>query len=432
MTMHRIRITVVACLVVLTVAGTATRAQQSTPQQPQSEQQKPRDPTAPTSTSPRRGQNPPPPSAQELRDQLRQLERQDDSFYRGSRMRLFQNYTLPEGNVTREVVSILADVEINGTVDGNVSVTMGSAKIGPTAVIEGSLAVIGGSATVAKGAKVGRDVVVIGGTLDAPMDFVAGGEHVIIGTPAIGESLRAMTPWLTRGILLGRLIVPDIGWVWAAVGLFFLFGLLFNHIFARQVGACADTLARRPMGAFLVGLLVILLAGPAMVIVSITVIGIPFAIAALLAANIIGKLGVTRSIGRSVLRESEPQSRGQAFRSYLIGSVILILAFMTPIVGLLTWALMGVFGFGAAAMTFLSSLRKERPVPPPVAPVEPTVGPAPPVAPPLLRRRPSPHQRARQRSRRPVTSCVTSCLRSCRRSRPVYRRSCLRLRRPHP
>jgi uncharacterized RDD family membrane protein YckC len=380
MTMHRIRITVASCLMVLAAAATTVFAQPQ--EQQQTRQQKPRDPTTPTATNPaRRGDKPAPPATSpEIRDESPQF---DDGFYRGSRVRLFQNYTLPEGNVTREVVSILADVEINGTVRGDVTVTMGSAKIGPTAVIEGSLVVVGGGATVATGAKIGRDVVVIGGTLDAPADFVAGGEHVIIGTPAIGESLRALTPWLTRGVLLGRLIVPDIGWVWAVVGLFFLFGLLFNHIFARQVGACADTLARRPMGTFFVGLLVILLAGPAMVIVSITVIGLPFAIAAMIAASIIGKLGVTRIIGRSVLRESDAESRAQAFRSYLIGSIILILAFMTPIVGLLTWALVGVFGFGTAAMTFLSSLRKERPAPPPVAPVEPSVGPGtPPVAPP--------------------------------------------------
>jgi uncharacterized RDD family membrane protein YckC len=374
MTMHRIRITAATCLMVLAVGAMTASAQQQQ-QAPPPEQQKPRDPTAPTTTNPRRGENPAPPATLELRDEL---QRMDDGFYRRSRLRLFQNYTLPAGSEAREVISVLADVEINGTVRGDVAVTMGSATIGPTAVIEGDLVVVGGGATVAKGAQVGRDVIVIGGTLDAPTDFVARGEHVVIGTPIIGEWLRALTPWLTRGVLLGRLIVPDIGWVWAAVGLFFLFGLLFNHIFARQVGACADTLARRPMSAFFVGLLVILLAGPAIAVVSITVIGLPFAIAAMLAANIIGKLGVTRVIGRSILRESDSQNRGQAFRSYLIGSLVLILAFMTPIVGLMTWALIGVFGFGTAAMTFLASLRKERPVSPPIAPAAPSVGPVPP------------------------------------------------------
>jgi len=46
---------------------------------------------------------------------------------------------------------------------------------------------------------------------------------------------------------------------------------------------------------------------------------------------------------------------------------------MIPVLGLLTWALVGVFGLGAATMSFAGTLRRERPVPPPKAPVEPPV-----------------------------------------------------------
>lgn len=327
------------------------------------------------------------PGTKETPEELQR--RYEDAFYGRPTLRLFQNYTLRQGDATRQVVSVLADAQIDGTVRGDVAVIMGNATIGPTAVIEGSLVVVGGSGQVANGAKVGRDVVVIGGTLEAPVDFVPGGEHVVIGTPIIGEYLHELRPWLTRGLLLGRLIVPDIGWVWLIVGIGFLFGLLFNHIFARQVGACADMLARRPVGSFFVGLLVMILAGPAVAIVAVTVIGLPFAIAALIAASIIGKLGVTRAIGRSVVGESEPHSRAQAFRSYVIGSAILIVAFMVPIIGLMTWAMISVFGLGTATMTFMSSLRKERPAPPP-APVEPpVVTPPPPVTPPFVSPTPS-------------------------------------------
>jgi hypothetical protein len=62
--------------------------------------------------------------------------------------RLFQNYTLPKGEVTREVHSVLADVRIEGTVRGDVIVVVGTATIASTAVIEGDLQVIAGSATV--------------------------------------------------------------------------------------------------------------------------------------------------------------------------------------------------------------------------------------------------------------------------------------------
>jgi uncharacterized RDD family membrane protein YckC len=51
------------------------------------------------------------------------------------------------------------------------------------------------------------------------------------------------------------------------------------------------------------------------------------------------------------------------------------------VLGLLTWATVGVFGFGAATMAFAATLRRERPTPP-KAPVTPPVAPEPPPAPP--------------------------------------------------
>src|SRR5678815_1638326 len=50
---------------------------------------------------------------------------------------------------------------------------------------------------------------------------------------------------------------------------------------------------------------------------------------------------------------------------------------MVPVLGILAWATAGVFALGAAAMTMTVRLRKERPAPPPTAPV-----PTPPMAPP--------------------------------------------------
>lgn len=375
MTKHRLRLTIAACVLAVASAGIAVAAQTGPP---------PRSTPAPTPPPPpqryEQPKPPPPPAVEEL------IEQRMEDRYRQHGLRIFRDFTLPRGESTWEVFSVLADVRIEGTVRRDVAVTMGSATITSTAIIEGSLIVVGGSATVEPGAVVRRDLVVVGGTLQAPHDFVPGGEEVTVGTPAIGESLRALSPWLTRGLLLGRLIVPDLSWIWTIVVINFLFGLILNQMFARQVGACADTLGRRPGGSFLVGLLVILLAGPALAIIAITVIGLPFAIVALIAASVIGKLGVTRAIGRGIVDESNSSDRSQALRSYVIGAAAVTLSYMVPVLGLLVWALIGVFGLGTATMTFLASIRRERPAaaPPPPA-VEPAVAapsPAPAAVPP--------------------------------------------------
>jgi hypothetical protein len=67
----------------------------------------------------------------------------------------------------------------------------------------------------------------------------------------------------------------------------------------------------------------------------------------------------------------------QGAGSFSIGVVIMMLAYMVPVLGMLAWATAGVFGLGAAAMTMTVRLRKERPAAPPAAPVPP-----PPMAPP--------------------------------------------------
>jgi len=297
---------------------------------------------------------------------------------------LMQDYTLKSGETVRWIRTILANTRIEGRVEGDVVVIMGDATIASTAVIEGSLVVIGGSARVVEGATVENDFVVIGGTADTPPTFGAHGEHVVMGSPMLGDTLRAIVPWLTRGLLLGRLIVPDLGWIWAIVGLSFLVGLLLNHVFARQVTACADTLSRRPLSAFFMGLLVLLLSGPLLAIVAASIVGlavVPFAIAALIVAGMLGKIGVTRNIGRGIMTERDPGSRFQAWRSYVIGFAVITVAYMIPVLGVLTWAMIGVFGLGTAAMTFAATLRRERPAPVPKAPLPPPSAPEPPSSP---------------------------------------------------
>lgn len=309
-------------------------------------------------------------------------------------LRIGQDYTLKADETVREIRSVLADVRIDGHVEGDVVVSAGNATLSSTAVIDGALVVAGGSAKVASGAVVRHDFVVVGGVVDMPADFSPGGNHVIVGTPMIGDWVRSIVPWLTRGLLMGRLIVPDLRWVWGVVAIGLLIGLLMNHLFNRQVSATAAALTKRPITAFFMGLLVLLLAGPILVLVAASVIGlaiVPFAIAALLVAGLIGKIAVARVIGRGLVAETDAESRAESLRSFVLGFVVMTIAYMIPVMGLVTWGLAGVFGLGCATMSFAATLRRERPakptksvaepppavpVPEPPTPIVPSSGPA--------------------------------------------------------
>ena len=313
----------------------------------------------------------------------------DDStqVFRYSRpvLRGFVDYTLKQGETVREVIVISGNVRIEGTVERDLVVTAGTVTIASTGVVEDSLVVFGGNATIEKGGVVGHSIAIFGGTLDAPADLQLRGEQVIFGTPEMADWIQSLFPWITRGLLLGRVVVPGLGWVWTVMFASFLIGLLLNNLFYRQVAACADVIVNRPLSTFLVGLAALLVVPLLLTILAASVVGlivVPFAIAACIVAAMVGKAGVARAIGRGVITERDPESRVQGAGSFSIGVVIMMLAYMVPVVGLLAWATAGVFGLGAAAMTMTVRLRKERPAAPPVGPVPPSpMAPPPPPVP---------------------------------------------------
>jgi len=289
-------------------------------------------------------------------------------------LRVLQNFTLQAGETVRQVVVIGADATIDGRVDGDLVVILGHAQLAATAEIDGSFVVIGGTGDVAEGARVHGDVFALGG-LETPPGFNPGGNHIVIGTASLGSRLTAIVPWLARGLAFGRLIVPDLGWVWTIAIIFFLVNLFLNLLFEGPVRACASALRATPVSAFLTGLLVMVLAGPLCLLLAISVIGIavvPFVIAALLLGAVIGRIGFARWLGMSVWQQEDLESRPQSLRSFLLGSAIMCVAYAIPVIGLLTWAIAAVFGLGAAMQAFTRAYRRENPRPPrktpPVAP----------------------------------------------------------------
>ena len=181
-------------------------------------------------------------------------------------------------------------------------------------------------------------------------------------------------PWITEGLLLGRPIVPRLGWVWGIVFFVFLASLVLALLFMDTVRTCADAIAARPFTAFLTGLLVLLLIGPVSVILAASVVGIavvPFVICAVVVAWIIGKVGVAVRLGDRMVGQTPPASRLQSARSLAIGFAAICLIYMVPVLGFIAWALVGVTGLGAAALAFTTAYRRENPVPPKAKPAPP-------------------------------------------------------------
>lgn len=279
-------------------------------------------------------------------------------------LRIGLDYTVRQADAVREVIVVFGDATIEGHVDRNVVVWLGNARLSNTATIDGSLIVVGGRATAASGAYIGDDLVVIGGTFEGPDGFVPDGEFIAIGPAVMGGTVEAIVPWITRGLLWGRPVVPNIPWVWGVVGVFFLVYLALNLVFDGPVRTTAATLSRTPLTSFVVGLLVLLLTGPVCVLLTVSVIGIavvPFVICGVMVAGIIGKVAVARSVGNRVIREDEEENRLHAVRSFVIGFALITIAYMVPVLGIISWILLGVCGLGAAALAFMAGYRRENP-----------------------------------------------------------------------
>ena len=285
-------------------------------------------------------------------------------------LRIGHDYTLPRDTAVREVMVVFGDAAIEGRVARNVLVVFGTARLSDTAVIQGSFILIGGTVSAAAGARVEGDLVVAGGDFQGSPDFSPQGEYVVIGPAALGGRLDAIVPWITRGLLWGRPIVPGLPWVWTIVGAFFLLYLALGLIFERPVAAAVAVLDDKPLTAFLVGLLVLLLAGPLCFLLTLSIIGIavvPFVLCALLVALILGKIGTARWIGSTIVRQDSLENRLQSLRSFVVGFAVICVAYMVPLLGFVAWGTLGVVGLGGSTLAFIAGYRRENPLPAPRA-----------------------------------------------------------------
>ena len=271
------------------------------------------------------------------------------------------DYTLAAGENVDQLVVFGAAATIRGDVERDAVVIGGSAELAGTGSVEGDFVVIGGGATIASGASVGGDLVVIGGPVEAPPGFAPGGELVAIGVGPVAF----VVPFVTGGLLAGRVIVPDLPWMWAALAVLLAVFLALNYAFDRPVRACVEAFASRPLTTFLIGLAVVVLTGPVTVLLAISVLGlvaVPFLWAALAAAVVLGGVAVARWIGERILPSADTESRGRQALAVLAGFSVVSLALMVPILGGVTFATLGVLALGGASTAVARGLRKEHPV----------------------------------------------------------------------
>ncbi|MCR4401394.1 MAG: hypothetical protein NUW12_01230 [Firmicutes bacterium] len=241
------------------------------------------------------------------------------------------NRVTVDGRVTGDAVSVGSVVEVNGVVEGD-AVSIGSSVIlGENARVGGDVSSVGGSVRRSPGAVVG------GSTTSgaAPFRFNFRG----MNWP------RLLRPWRMSGAYLA------FGWLARLVGALVL-ALVVVALWPDHTAAVGAAVETRLGRAVLVGLVAWLLFVPGMILLAITIVGIPLIpiwVLFYVAAATLGHAAVAVVVGDRVGRLA--RANMTILVRVIIGVLVLAALGLVPGINAVVFVLVAVIGLGAVLDT---------------------------------------------------------------------------------
>lgn len=331
----------------------------------------------------------------------------DDDVY------LFGGDILIAGTVTRDAVVAGQNLDVTGQIDGNLMVAandvdvrgpvgrtirVGSGEVRISAPVGGDLLAGSGAITIEAGGSVAGDVVAAGDVtirgevlgdvrvsggevfIDAPVggDVRVNADEIRLGPnariagvffydsdnedePTIDPAATLANPAERRDLGDNVNVTPDIGIDGGWFDFLRLFaalasGLVIVLLLPRAAVAVADGGRARPLRAFLIGLGLLVLGPIALVIVMVTVIGIPIALVGWVIYGValyLSQVFVGLALGRAALtrtRFGANPGRGVNAAAMAIGVIVLFLLRLIPFLGFAVTGLITVLGLGALGL----------------------------------------------------------------------------------
>ncbi len=281
------------------------------------------------------------------------------------------------GKVNGAVVTIFGSQEVSSEVHDAAVAIMGNVKLHTGAEIHDAVVAVLGDVDAEKDTTIGDAVIAVGGHVDAQDGASIGGKVESLDLP------RSIKTWFVQCVLKLRPLAPQVGWVWIIAGTFLLLYLFVTVLFPRPVQACVNELSNRPATTFFLGLLTKILMPILISLLALTVAGlvvVPFLMAALMLGAIVGKAALLQSVGSRFARLSSGPTLQKPVMALLIGALFITVLYMVPVLGLLTFMFVSIWGLGGAVTAAAVGLRREvpqRPSPPPQYPNIPSPAPAP-------------------------------------------------------
>lgn len=234
----------------------------------------------------------------------------------------FFDDVIVEGELRGDAVAIFGDITIRGKVAGDVTCVFGKVVLGESAEVSGDVTAIGGGLERTPGARISGSV-----------------NNVGLGGFVTRDILRLNwnRSWL-------RLINP-FSYIIYLTGLFAL-ALLTISLFPNHVAEVGAKIEREMGRSALIGFLAVILIGPLMVLISITIVGIPVAFllgCAFVAAKMLGYVAFVVLLGLRML----PSENRNNIASLALGVLVLGLVRYVPLVGALVSFVVTIITLGA-------------------------------------------------------------------------------------
>ncbi len=247
-----------------------------------------------------------------------------------------------EDEVVTDAVAWGGNVEINGHVEDDAVAFGGDVRLGPRAVVDGDVVSFGGSIRRAAGSVVEGDTVSFGGKVieevaSASADPV---KNVAEASSAVAEAVKRHdrhTPGMVAALI----------WFMSLFGIGFLTKLLMPERMKR----IEQEIRVNPLKSGLTGFLTSLALFPLTVLLVVTVIGIPVALALWIVAPlaaVVGYAAVATELGTRL-----PLFRSRKTQAVVLalGIGLLVLVGFVPVLGPLALIFLGFMGFGAIVRT---------------------------------------------------------------------------------
>ncbi len=251
------------------------------------------------------------------------------------------------GTIEDNLVVIGGTADMQGTVEGDVSVVGGTLKLGPQSVVEGDVSVAGGSVQREPGSRVDGTVEEVG---------VGGGRGSInIGRGGMDRMRPSWGMFARVGSFFGQMFRGT---------LLLLVVLVIVALGGRYVQPMAARVAAEPLRSGLVGLLAEVLFVPVIVltvvVLAVSIIGIPFllllpfALVLVVVVGLTGFTGVAVQVGRAISGRFGIAADRPYVQASLGVLAILLLTLVARLVGLVGGGFFG--GFLGGVLSFAGFL----------------------------------------------------------------------------